>query len=312
MIPCYCSESNINSVINKIYGSMNQKPEKTFEIILVNDNSLDGTWKKILELTKEHKEIKGINFSNNFGQHNALMAGFKCSSGKLVVTSDDDGQTPIEKVWEFEEKINAGFDVVCAKYVERRRKGVSRKIGTFMNEYMLRKMLGKPSNVSMTAFFMAKRFVIDEICRYEQAYPYIAGLLLRTTKNIANIEMVQEERMSGSSGYSLRKLLRLWVNGFTSFSIKPLRFFVKLGFSVSFIGFIVGASVILRKIFNPSMVVAGYTSMIAVMCILGGFNLAVVGMVGEYVGRIYMCSNSQPQFVVKNYAIGGEEKDELC
>lgn len=311
VIPCYCSEKNIEAVINRIYATMQVKPEKSFEIILVNDNSHDGTWKKIVSLSEDHKEIVGINLSNNFGQHNALMAGFKASSGGLIMTSDDDGQTPVERIWEFKKKIDEGFDVVCAKYVDRKRSGFSRKLGTFMNEYMLEKLLGKPKSVSMAAFFMAKRFVINEVCKYENAFPYMAGLILRTTKNIGNVEMVQEERMSGSSGYSLRKLLKLWVNGFTTFSIKPLRFFVKVGFVVSIIGIAIGIWAIIKKFIYADTVVVGYTSLLSGMFILGGLNLMVMGMVGEYIGRIYMCTNSQPQFVIKNYAVEGEEKDEL-
>lgn len=311
VIPCYCSEKNIDNVINKIYRAMKQRPNKSFEIILVNDNSRDNTWKKIQELTELHKEIIGINFSYNFGQHNALMAGFRAASGELIMTSDDDGQTPVERIWDFEEKINEGYDVVCSKYVERRRKGLKRKIGTFLNEYMLQHMLGKPKDVYMAAFFMARKFVIKEMCRYEQAYPYIAGLILRSTKNIGNIEMVQENRASGSSGYNFAKLIKLWINGFTSFSIKPLRFFIKMGFAVAIIGCILGLYIIIKKIIFPTTVLLGYTSMISVMCILGGLNLSVLGMVGEYIGRIYMCSNAQPQYVIRNYARNGAEKDGL-
>lgn len=311
VIPCYCSEKNLETVINRIYDTMRVKPVKTFEIILVNDNSHDGTWNRIISLSNEHREIVGINLSNNFGQHNALMAGFKVSSGGLIMTSDDDGQTPVEMIWEFGKKIDEGFDVVCAKYVDRKRSGISRKLGTFMNEYMLEKLLGKPKNVSMAAFFMAKRFVINEVCKYENAFPYMAGLILRTTKNIGNVEMVQEERMSGSSGYSLRKLLKLWVNGFTTFSVKPLRFFVKVGFVVSIIGIAIGIWAIIKKFIYADAVVVGYTSLLSGMFILGGLNLMVMGIVGEYIGRIYMCTNSQPQFVIKNYAVEGEEKDEL-
>ena len=311
VIPCYCSEKNIDGVIQKIYQAVEQRPDVTYEIILVNDHSGDRTWEKILELSEAHEEIIGVNLSKNFGQHNALMAGFRTARGNLIMTSDDDGQTPVERVWDFEKKMEEGYDVVCARYVDRKRKGLGRGLGTAMNEYLLKHLLGKPKDVALASFFMAKRFVIDEICRYEQAYPYIAGLLLRTTGNIGNIELVQEKRASGKSGYNLKKLLKLWVNGFTNFSVKPLRFFVKLGFAIAFLGVMIGLVAVVKKLLNPTFILAGYTSLIALMCVLGGMNLAVIGAVGEYIGRIYMCINHQPQYVVKNYALGGYEANEL-
>ena len=311
VIPCYCAEKNIEHVIKKIYSAMMIRPEVSFEIILVNDHSKDNTWEKIKEISRKHKEVIGVNLSKNFGQHNALMAGFKVTQGHLIMTSDDDGQTPVDRVWDFVKKIEEGCDVVCAKYIERKRKGLGRKVGSYLNEYMLCHILEKPEDVALASFFMAKRFVISEICRYEQAFPYMAGLLLRTTRNIGNIELVQESRESGSSGYNLKKLLKLWINGFTSFSVKPLRAFVKLGFCIAFLGLVIGLGTIIRKIVYSSYVLVGYTSVIAIMCILGGMNLAVVGIVGEYIGRMYMCINSQPQYVIKNYVKDGSEVNEL-
>lgn len=311
VIPCYCAEKNINIVIDKIYQAMNSRPDTKFEIILINDNSKDGTWHKIKELAEIHQEIIGINFSKNFGQHSALMAGFKMAKGEFIMTSDDDGQTPIEKIWEFMEKINEGYDVVCAKYIARERKGVSRKLGSYINEYTQQKLLGKPKGVALASFFMAKRFVIDEICKYEQPFPYLAGLLLRTTQNISNIELVQEQRLSGKSGYSIKKLIRLWLNGFTSFSIKPLRFFIKIGFGVSALGCILAMYAIIKKMLYEAYILSGYTSMVAIICIIGGMNLMVLGAIGEYIGRIYMCINNHPQYVIKSIVKGGHELNEL-
>ncbi len=311
VIPCYCAEKNIDIVIDKIYQAMKLRPDIVFEIILVNDNSKDGTWYKIKELSEIHSEIVGINFSKNFGQHNALMAGFKASNGTLIMTSDDDGQTPIDKIWDFMDKINEGYDVVCAKYIARERKGISRKLGSYINERTQQKLLDKPKNIALASFFMAKRFVIEEICKYEQPFPYLAGLLLRTTQNISNIELIQEQRASGKSGYNLKKLIRLWVNGFTSFSVKPLHFFIKLGFGVSTLGGILAIYAIIKKIIYEAYVLSGYTSMVAIICLIGGMNLMVLGVVGEYIGRIYMCINNYPQYVIKSVVKGGHELNEL-
>ena len=150
----------------------------------------------------------------------------------------------------------------------------------------------------MASFFMAKRYIIDEMIRYQQPYPYIAGLILRTTQNIGNLDMEQRERNSGSSGYNLGKLLKLWINGFTAFSIKPLRIAASLGVGFGVAGFVLAIITIIRKLLIANIQV-GWSSLISVNLIVGGIILIFMGLIGEYIGRIYMCINETPQDVVK-------------
>lgn len=299
VIPCYCSEKNLESVVNEIHDAMALKSDFEYEIILVNDNSKDNTEGLIKRLAQQDSRILGINFSKNFGQPSAMMAGFRAARGEYIMTSDDDGQTPVGMVWDFYDKIQAGYDIVCAKYTETAQKSKFRRFGTRVNEFMLYHMIQKPKNVGVASFFMAKRFVIDEMIRYENPYPYIAGLLLRSTSKIGNLEMQQRGRRTGNSGYTFRKLFNLWVNGFTAFSLKPLRLGTALGFASAFIGFILLIVILIKKLMIPS-VQAGYTSQIGVMLIMGGLILCVLGIVGEYVGRIYMCINKEPQYIIKS------------
>lgn len=299
VIPCYCSEKNLESVIGEIRAAMKKKPDFQYEIILVNDNSKDHTKELINRLADEGKRIKGIHFAKNFGQPNALLAGFRAASGKYIMTSDDDGQTPVGMVWEFYDKMQQGYDVVCVKYTETAQKSKIRRAGTKLNEFMLFHMISKPKDVALSSFFMAKKFVIDEMVKYKNPYPYIAGLLLRTTGKIGNIELKQRKRASGHSGYTFGKLIRLWVNGFTAFSLKPLRVGIALGFISAAIGFIVALVALMRKIMIPTIQI-GYTSQIAVILIMGGLILGVLGIIGEYVGRIYMCINNEPQYVIES------------
>lgn len=312
VIPCYCSEKNLEGVIAEIKCAMKQKPEFEYEIILVNDNSRDQTKKLIERLAKEDSRIFGIDFARNFGQPAALMAGFRAAKGEYIMTSDDDGQTPVERVWEFYDKIQEGYDVVCAKYTERAQKSLFRRLGTKANEFMLYYMINKPKEVGLASFFMAKRFVIDEIIRYENPYPYIAGLLLRATQKIGNVELEQRERKTGSSGYTMKKLLNLWVNGFTAFSLKPLRIATALGFISAAGGFLTLMFILIRKIFVPT-IQAGYTSQIGFLLVMSGVILFVLGIIGEYVGRIYMCINNEPQYVIREtmqLKLRGDEGDE--
>ena len=224
VIPCYCSEKNLEGVISEIEAAMKKREGFEYEIILVNDNSKDNTKGLINRLSKENGRIIGINFAKNFGQPNALLAGFNQASGKYIMTSDDDGQTPVGMVWDFYDKMQEGYDVVCAKYTETTQKSAVRRFGTKVNEFMLYHMIDKPKEIGLSSFFMAKRFVVKEMVKYQNPYPYIAGLLLRTSGKIGNVHLKQRERATGKSGYNFKKLLKLWINGFTAFSMDSSNF----------------------------------------------------------------------------------------
>lgn len=298
VIPCYNSSKTVELVLNEFWAAMSTRPEIEYEIILVNDHSPDNTWDTIKEIAKKHPEITCVNFSKNFGQPSALLAGFSLTRGEYIFTSDDDGQCPVGEVFRFWEELDKGYDVVCAKYETRNQSSVTRRMGTRVNEWMTKVILKKPDGVSLASFFMAKRFVIDAMLAYKNPYPYIAGLLLRTTFNIGNVTLEQRKRAAGHSGYNYKKLLKLWVNGFTAFSVIPLRIASFLGLICSGIGLITTVVVIVNKLLNPA-VVAGWSSLLAVTLILGGLILLVLGMIGEYVGRIYLCINHSPQYVIR-------------
>ena len=297
VIPCYRSERTISSVVEEIEVIMKQVSKYSYEIVLVNDCSPDDVWCVIDKLSKKKKYIKGINLTKNFGQHSALMAGYNFCEGDYVVTLDDDGQTPVDQVPFLIDKLLEGYDVVYAKYEERKDK-ISRKFGTYLNNLMLEIFVGKPKNLHLTSFFIAKSFIIKEICNYSNPFPYIWGLILRTTKNIANTTIKHNERIEGESGYTLGKLISLWLNGFTAFSVKPLRISFVIGALFTVCGFFGVIYVIVSKIVHPE-IVAGYSSLMAVILIIGGILMASIGLIGEYVGRIYLCINMTPQFVIK-------------
>ncbi|WP_418752021.1 glycosyltransferase [Frisingicoccus sp.] len=298
VIPCYNSSKNIKSVLNEIKDAMMQKAEVDYEVILVNDCSKDDTAKIIKQLAMEDSHIIAIDLAKNSGQPNALLAGFNYVTGDYVMTSDDDGQTPVGKVFDFLDEINKGYDVVCARYTDRNQRSMFRQMGSYANLKMSDWLIEKPKEVSMSIFFMARRYIIDEMIKYRQPYPYIAGLILRTTQNIGNLDMEQRERNSGQSGYTLSKLLKLWLNGFTAFSIKPLRIAAGLGGIIGCAGLLLAVITIIRKIFIANIQV-GWSSLIAVNLIIGGLILIFMGLIGEYIGRIYMCINDTPQYVIK-------------
>ena len=299
VIPCYRSQATLPSVIREIQETMEGLSQYTYEVVLVNDCSPDNTFDSIRELCRENKNITGINLAKNFGQHSALMAGFHQVKGDIIVCLDDDGQTPADEVGKLLEGIEKGADVVYAKYAHKHHSGF-RNWGSHVNELMTRVMLGKPKDLFVSSYFAARRFVVDEMIKYEYPYPYVIGLVLRTTKNIVNVEVNHRDRMEGTSGYTLGKLLGLWFNGFTAFSVKPLRIATVTGAGCAFLGFAYGIYTIIKKIFiNPPGLVTGFSALMSVLVFMGGMLMLMLGLVGEYMGRMYISMNRSPQYVVR-------------
>ncbi len=298
VIPCYRSENTLEFVVNEIKEKMKEMTQYEYEIVLVNDCSPDDTFNVIRKICAENDNIIGVNHAKNFGQHAALMSGFHFITGDIVVCLDDDGQTPANEVDKLISKIEEGYDVVYAEYGYKHH-SVYRNWGSHMNKVMTEIMLNKPKELYISSFFAAQRFIIDEIINYRGAYPYVIGLVLRSTKNISNVKVNHRERIEGESGYSLDKLISLWMNGFTSFSILPLRLASYGGALIASIGFIYAIVVIVQKIINENTTL-GWSSIMVVLLILGGLNLLVLGLIGEYIGRIYMNLNNSPQYVIKN------------
>lgn len=297
VIPCYRSAQTVGGVVQEIRESMAALPQYRYEIVLVNDASPDDTFETIRALCGESRDVCGVNLARNFGQHAALMAGFRYVRGDIVVCLDDDGQTPAGEVGKLLSEIEAGSDVVYAKYTNKHHSGF-RNFGSKINELMTRVMLGKPKDLYLSSYFAAKRFVVEEMLRYENPYPYVIGLVLRTTKKITNVEVTHREREVGTSGYTMGKLLGLWFNGFTAFSVKPLRIATVIGVLSACAGFVYGIFTIVKKFINPAVPV-GFSALMAAVVFFCGLILLMLGIIGEYIGRIYISMNNSPQYVIR-------------
>lgn len=297
VIPCYRSAQTVGGVVREIREAMKGLSQYRFEIILVNDASPDDTFETICALCRESRDICGVNLARNFGQHAALMAGFSHVRGDIVVCLDDDGQTPASEVGKLLSGIESGSDVVYAKY-KNKRHSAFRNFGSKINELMTRVMLGKPKDLYVSSYFAAKRFVVEELLRYENPYPYVIGLVLRTTKKITNVEVTHREREVGVSGYTIGKLLGLWFNGFTAFSVKPLRIATVIGMLSACVGFAYGIFTVVKKFVNPAVPV-GFSALMAAIVFFCGLILLMLGIIGEYIGRIYISLNNSPQYVIR-------------
>lgn len=298
VIPCYRSEKTVMTVVDEIEETVVKRPEFDYEIILVNDGSPDNVWDVIQNRAREDGHVIGINLAKNFGQHGALMAGYNHTIGDYVVSLDDDGQMAATAMFDLIDKLEEGFDIVYASYPETHQTAFRRWGSDFakkMSDYMFDIKGDKRKGSS---YFVMKRFVVDEIIQYKHSYPYIYGLVMRTTRNIEMVPIEHRDRIQGKSGYNFKSLVRLWLNGFTAFSVKPLEIGVYIGFFTATFGILLSIFTIVRKLLNPDIMM-GWSSLMASILIIGGVIMIMMGMIGEYVGRIYICINNSPQFVVK-------------
>jgi undecaprenyl-phosphate 4-deoxy-4-formamido-L-arabinose transferase len=298
VIPCYRSENTLEGVVNEIEMTMKGIDRYDHEIVLINDGSPDNTWETIKRIAETRQgTVTGINFAKNFGQHAALMAGLNTAKGDIVICLDDDGQTPADEAGKLISALENGADVAYARYGHKQH-NLFRNFGTAMNEWMASVMLGKPKDIYVSSYFAARRFVVDEMVKYESSYPYVIGLVLRTTRNIVNVDVTHRKREVGESGYTLGKLFALWINGFTAFSIKPLRIATFSGVSFAILGFIYGIYTVVKKFVRPDVPV-GFSALMSAVIFIGGMLMLMLGMIGEYLGRLYISQNKNPQYVIR-------------
>ena len=308
VIPCYRSEHTLEAVVREIEATMSERSGYDYEIILADDCSPDNVWGVIERLCENDARIKAVQFTKNFGQHSAILAGCAEADGDAVFCLDDDGQAPVDELFKLVDELEKGYDVVYGVYPEIKQNAF-RKFGTWVNNKMAQSLLGWPRNVQSTSFLILRRQIVEEMLKYRNPYPYPEGLIIRVTDRIGTVPVKQRERAYGTSGYSFKKLLHLWVNGFTAFSVKPLRIASLCGAFFALCGFIYLIVIVINKFTNP-LIAEGYSSTMAIQLLIGGLLMLMLGLVGEYIGRIYICLNNSPQYVVRQSRGGGEhEKD---
>ena len=297
VIPCYRSEKTIKIVVDEIIKTVGLLQIDDYEIILVNDSSPDNVWSEIVKLSHEYSCVKGIELAKNSGQHAALLAGYRLSKGDIVVSLDDDGQIAVEDTYLILDHMDKGYDVVYGKYRVKKHSSF-RNLGSRMAGWMGVHLLEIPKDFAGSSFYAAKRFIINEMCKYSNTYVYLPGLVFRSTKNVDSVFVNHRAREVGESNYTFFKLLSLWINGATTFSVKPLRISTFLGVLSFLVGFIFSVVLVIRKILHPEML-AGWASQMCVTMVMCGTILLLLGIVGEYVGRIYMSENNSPQYVIR-------------
>lgn len=297
VIPVYNGALSIGRLVDELIARLT--PLFSVEIVLVNDCSPDNSEEVCIGIARKHPEfVSFYSLAMNVGEHNTVMAGLNKATGDYAIIMDDDFQNPVSEVIKLiNYMLNHDYDVVYTWYDEKKH-SLFRNLGSRFNDRVANLMLKKPKNLYLSSFKMINRFLIDEVIKYNLPYPYIDGLILQTTSNIGKIKVNHISRQTGKSNYTLRKLISLWMNMFTNFSILPLRISIILGFIFSIIGFLIGIDAVIEKIYNPN-VPMGYTFMVVIISIYAGVQLIAIGMVGEYLGRIFMSNNKKPQYSIR-------------
>ena len=300
VIPVYGGAPTLATLVDGLIEALAGVP---LEIVLVNDASPDDSEQVCLDLVASHPEtVVYAALARNVGEHNAVMAGLRIAGGELVVTMDDDLQNPPSEVPRLLREARLGCDAVYAQFAKKQHHWL-RNLGSRFNDRVATVLLGKPPNLYLSTFRCLSRFLVDEIVRYDGPYPYVDGLILRSTSRIGTVVVHHERRSAGESGYTLSKLLNVWLNMSTSFSILPLRVVVAIGLMMALAGAAFGVAVIAEKILRPDIAL-GWASLMTAVIVFSGIQLIVIGTIGEYVGRLLLTVNRTPQSVIRKVIRG--------
>lgn len=303
VIPLYNSAETIGPLVKEIESLV---VEGGHEIILVNDGSRDATADVCRELVRNARvPVTFVNHARNFGEHNAVLTGWREAKGAHIVNIDDDGQNPPgEAVRLWRHACEQQLDVVFGHYDEKRHSWW-RNLGSWFTSRMTDWALDKPSGFYLSSFRCVTAFVAGEVAAHSGPYPYIDGLILQMTQRIGSLEVRHEKRETGRSGYTLRRLMRLWLSAWVNFSILPLRIATLLGFMMAIVG-LGGLGVVAWLRFIQEGPAFGWGSLMAALLIFSGAQLVMLGLIGEYVGRMFLTVNRRPQSVVREILRSGD------
>jgi len=297
VIPVYKGSRTIGPLVRRIHELYS---DLAIEVVLVNDGSPDDSERACSELQREYPDtLTFVHLARNFGEHNAVLAGLHHATGEYAAILDDDGQNPPEEVRALYDAIRArGVDVVYGRYIAKHHRSW-RNLGSWFNDRMAVLMLKKPRDLYLSSFKVLNRFLVEEITRYVGPFPYIDGLILRATRSIAQVEVTHRAREDSASNYTLSKLFLLWLNMFLNFSITPLRISAVLGLSTSAISLVLLVATVVDKLYINPGVTIGLPTVLVTIIFFSGVQLVILGMIGEYLGRLFLDQSKSPQFVVR-------------
>lgn len=297
VVPCYNSEHTIEKLVDLVTAEFEKLPGYECEFVLVNDYSRDDTYGAIRRLCEKYQFVKGINFAKNFGQHNAIMAAMNHARGDLILGMDDDLQHSPDQIPLLLSKLEEGYDVVYGIYDQRKFSPWKNFTGA-VSKFLLWHLLDRPKDIQISSFWVCRKYVRDEIIKFDGYNAYLQILFFRTTHNMANVIIRHHERESGQSNYTFRRGMALMLSTL-NFTVIPLRLATFFGMLFSAAGFIGALVVLIRKILYPSIAV-GWSSLMCSLLILFGICFLMLGIIGEYIGKLILNVNRTPQYVIKD------------
>ena len=296
VVPVYRGATTIGRLVAELSAL---RPEGGIEIVMVNDGSPDNSAEVCQALLAEAKvPLVYIEHARNYGEHNAVMTGLRRARGAYVITMDDDLQNPPEEVVRIYDHARLGqWDVVYTRYAEKQHEAW-RNLGSRFANAVADQLLDKPKGLYLSSFRCMSRLVVDSVTRYTGPYPYVDGLIMEVTQRIDSIEVRHLPRAEGRSNYTLKRLVRLWLNLATSFSLMPLRIATFLGIVMATLGALGAVATVVEALLvggTPS----GYAATMVTILIVGGVQSMILGVLGEYVGRTFLSANGKPQGTVR-------------
>ena len=297
VIPVYNGSQTVGLLVEHIHAVFVSVP---FEIVLVNDGSDDDSEQVCAQLAEKFpRTVTFVNLSRNFGEHNAGLAGLNYARGQYAALLDDDGQNPPEEVARMLEALKrGGYDVVYGHYIDKQHAWF-RNAGSWFNDRIATLILHKPKDLYLSSFKVMNRFLVNEIIKYRGPYPYSDGLIYRATRKIGQIPVEHRANTSGPSRYTFRKLVRLWMNMFLNFSIVPLRISVYVGLFTACASILALVLIAIDKLWITPDVTVGIPTVLGSIVLLSGIQLMMLGLVGEYLGRLYLDQTGTPQYIVR-------------
>ena len=304
VIPLYFSADTIEAVVRQIEALA---VDGGHELILVNDGSTDATSDICRRLVSGARiPITLVEHARNFGEHNAVLTGWRHARGRHIVNLDDDGQNPpAEAVRLWQHALANNLDVVFGHYVTKQHSAF-RNFGSWFTNRMTDWALDKPRGFYLSSFRCVSAFVAKQVVNYAGPYPYIDGLLLQVTQRIGSIDVVHVARQAGESTYTLRRLVNLWLSAWINFSVLPLRVATVLGLFVGAAGIVAFGGVLWLWLQNRGPAY-GWGWLMSSLLIFSGTQLVLLGLIGEYIGRMFLAVNQRPQSVVRE-VIDGSKK----
>jgi undecaprenyl-phosphate 4-deoxy-4-formamido-L-arabinose transferase len=296
VVPVYRGAATIATLVEAL---SRLTPEGGIEVILVNDGSPDNSAEVCRALLQTARvPLTYIEHARNFGEHNAVMSGLRHARGAFVITMDDDLQNPPEEVVRlFDHARNGSWDAVYTRYAVKQHSGW-RNLGSRFANRVADVLLDKPKGLYLSSFRCMAALVVREVTQYNGPYPYIDGLIMQVTRRIDSIEVRHFPRVEGRSNYTLRRLVRLWLNLATSFSLFPLRLAVFAGAGMAALGAIGAVATIIETLFL-NQTPTGWASTMVVLLLVGGVQSMILGVLGEYVGRTFLTANGKPQGAIR-------------